>query len=331
MVKNILVIGGFGFIGHHIVHELQEQQFSVTIGSRSKTTSKNATTPVVKIDLQQMSDKEIEHIISSFDFIIFAGGADDRKLTKELAITFFYNENVIPCVRLAAISKNLKVKKIIILGSYFTHFHRLHPEWKMEEYHPYVQSRVLQYEESVAASEGKTDIIILEMPYVFGSVPEKTPLWKPLIKYIKKMPIVFYTKGGTNIVSVTQVASATVGAINNLNSHQQLIIGNQNVTWKELIGMISTALGKKRIVISIPTSIVKVVAYLTNIYFKILKKQSGLDVYHFIKTQTSFTYLDIEESMQLLNYKKVEMQASITETVKACDFQKLKQNSISLN
>jgi len=320
MAKKTLVIGGFGFIGHHIVCELQKQQCSATIGYRDKIKLNNSKTPVVKIDLQQMSDNEIEHIISEFDFIIFAGGADDRKLPKKHSTTFFYNRNVTPCVRLASISRNLKVKKIIILGSYFTHFHRLYPDWKMAEHHPYIQSRVLQFDETVIASENKTNIIVLEIPYVFGAVSGKIPLWKPFIKYIQKTPIVLYTKGGTNIVSVSQVAKATVGSIKNTNNHQQLIIGNQNVTWIELIKMISKALDKKRIVITIPINLLKVLAYCVNIYFKILNKQPGLNVSHFIKIQTSFTYLDVEKSMQLLGYSKVEMQKSIVKTVKACQF-----------
>ena len=56
----------------------------------------------------------IEKIISDFDVIVFAGGADDRKFPNEPAKTFFYNGNVLPCFRLASISKNLKVQKLLI-------------------------------------------------------------------------------------------------------------------------------------------------------------------------------------------------------------------------
>jgi len=320
MESNVLIIGGKGFIGFHIVQELQQRNYAVTIGSRTNFKIVSNKIPTVKIDLQKMSDLEIEKIISDFDMIVFAGGADDRKFPNEPAKTFFYNGNVLPCVRLASISKNLKVQKIIILGSYFTHFHRLHPEWKMDIHHPYVKSRILQYEDSVKASKDKTNIIVLEIPYVFGATPNKIPLWKTLINYIKKWPIVFYTKGGTNIISVEQVAKATVGAIKNISSHQQLIIGNQNVSWKELIDMISKALHKKRIVITIPTPIVKFFAFIAKINFRVRNKQSGLDMYHFITTQTSNTFLDTKNSMELLSYEKSEMQQSINETIKACNY-----------
>lgn len=319
MANNVLIIGGLGFIGFHIVRELQQQNYQVTIGSRTTLTSKETIAPIVKIDLHQMSDAEIEQIISDFDILIFAGGADDRTFPNEPAETFFYNGNVTPCVRLARISRSLKTQKIIILGSYFSYFNRIRPEWKMAEQHPYVKSRLLQYSESITASEDKTHIVVLEIPYVFGAVPGKIPLWKPLINYIKKSPIVFYTKGGTNIVAVEQVAAATLGAIENVNQHDCIPIGNNNVTWKQLIGMISKSLGKKRIVVSIPTPIVKVVASIAKLYFRLRKKQTGLDVSHFIKIQASKTYLETDDSMRLLNYQKVDMQKAIDETVAACN------------
>lgn len=319
MAKKVLIIGGQGFIGFHIVRELQTHNYQVTIGSRSKTTS-NSSAPTIQIDLHDMSDNDIRTIVSNFDFIIFAGGADDRSFPKKPAETYFYNENVIPCTRLVTICKDLEVEKLIILGSYFSYFHRLRPEWQLTEKHPYIKSRVLQHVETVLAAKEKTTIITLEIPYVFGATPNKITLWKPLINYINNWPIVFYSKGGTNIMSVTQVAKATIGVIKHINTNQQIVLGNENVTWKQLIEMIAKSLDKKRIVISIPTFIVKFFAYLTKIYFRIRKKQSGIDVYHFVKVQASKTYIESQPSIKLLNYQKVDMQKTIDETVEACKF-----------
>jgi nucleoside-diphosphate-sugar epimerase len=319
MAKKVLIIGGQGFIGFHIVRGLHTHNYQVTIGSRSKTTS-NSSTPIIQIDLHEMSDNDIKTIISDFDFIIFAGGADDRNFPNKPAENYFYTENVVPCIRLATICKDLEVQKLIILGSYFTYFHRLRPEWQLAEKHPYIKSRVLQHAKTVLTAKEKTIIVTLEIPYVFGATPNKIPLWRPLINYIKNWPIVFYTKGGTNIMSVTQVAKATIGVIKHVNINQQIVIGNENVTWKQLTAMIAKSLGKKRVVISIPTFTVKFFAYLAKIYFRIRKKQSGLDVYHFVRVQASNTYVESQLSINLLNYQKVDMQKTIDETVKACKF-----------
>lgn len=319
MTNNILVIGGLGFIGTHIVNELQHNNYNVSIGCRSVADITRARKEIVKIDLLEMSDTDILKIICQYEVIVFAGGVDDRTIPSASNPSFFFDGNVTPCVRLATISKKLHIKKIIIIGSYFSYFHRLRPNWKMTTHHPYVKSRVQQYEKTVQASENKTPIIVLEIPYVFGAIPNKTPLWNPLIKYIDKIPFIFYTKGGTNIISVEQVAKAVVGAIENIETHTQIVVAGKNVRWKQLIQMVSNSLGKKKYVITIPTFLIQILAFFMNCYFKVRKKQPGLDPINFIKIQTSKTYLESDASMQKLNYANVDMQTSIDETVRACN------------
>jgi nucleoside-diphosphate-sugar epimerase len=158
------------------------------------------------------------------------------------------------------------------------------------------------------------------LPYIFGSAPGKTPLWKPLVKYINSSPILFYTKGGTNIVSVEMVAKATVGAIEHAKHGEKWIVGGINVTWKEMINMVARSLGKKRSIVTIPSFIVRFFSFLTMIYFRITHKQTGLNLYHFISTQSSLTFLDAEESKKVLKYEDGNLQQSIDETVRASGF-----------
>ena len=317
MAQKVLIVGGLGFVGYHIVQELKIRGYEPVIGSRNNKHDDTAEAPIIEVDLKKMSDQELLQVLAPFDYVIFAGGADDRTIPKEDAATFFYAENVLPCVRLAELAKQLPLQKIIILGSYFSHFNRTRPEWKMAERHPYVRSRLLQQEETIEAAGNETAVIILELPYIFGSSPGKIPLWKPLVKYIKNSRLVFYTSGGTNIVSVEKVAKATVGAIEHAKHSERWIVGGENVSWKELISKISNALGKKRIVVTVPTFIVKVFALLTYGYFRLINKQVGLNLYHFITTQTSCTFLDTSDSMRHLGYENADMQEAINDTVKA--------------
>lgn len=320
MTKQVLLIGGLGFVGYHIIRALRSQGYTVTIGARSLNQKTKAEVPIIHIDLKQMSEAEITSILENFDFVIFAGGADDRTMPNEDAGKFFYNENVLPCVRLAQLCNGLKVEKLIILGSYFAHFNRVKPEWKMAERHVYVHSRMLQEEETEKNADDGLSVITLELPYIFGATPGKIPLWKPLVKYINSMPVIFYTSGGTNIVSVETVAKATVGAIENAKHGERWIVGGDNVSWKQMIKMFAQGLDKKRIVITVPNFIVRFFSFLTMLYFKITGKQSGLNIYHFITTQTDFTYLDTAESKRVLCYEEDDLQRSINETVKASGF-----------
>jgi nucleoside-diphosphate-sugar epimerase len=315
--NKVLVIGGSGFIGYHLIEELKRSGYQATVGSRSiksLQSEKNAY-----FDLKAMSDDQLRAIIQDFDYIIFSGGVDDRTKPDEDASSFFYNGNVAPCVRLAVLCRDLPVKKIIMLGSYFSHFDRVRPQWKMSDRHPYVKSRKLQHEETVAASEGKTQIVTLDLPYIFGSSPGKVPLWKPLVDYIRSSSLIFYTEGGTNIVAVEQVARATVGAIEHAAHDESWIVGDRNVSWKELISLFATAIGKPRTVVTIPTPVVRICATIYWALSRLLGWRSGLHPYHFVTTQTANTFLDAQLSMDRLRYARADMQESIAQTVRACE------------
>lgn len=319
-MEKVLVIGGLGFVGYHIVNELQSRNYLVNIGSRSAKDDMYAKAPIVHFDLKGMTDEQLESVINDFDHVIFAGGADDRTIPKGNAEAFFYNENVVTCVRLIKICNRKGVKKMIILGSYFSHFNREKPEWKMAEHHVYVKSRKLQQEESEANSDGSTAVVTLELPYIFGATPGRTPLWKPLVKYVKSIPVLFYTSGGTNMVSVESVAQATFGAIEYAKHKDRWIVGGDNISWKDMLGMFSRSLGKKRIVITVPTFIVRFFSSLVSFFFKVSGKQTGLNLFHFISTQSANTYLDTEDSMKVLKYSKSNIQKAIDDTVRSCGY-----------
>ncbi len=206
---------------------------------------------------------------------------------------------------------------MVILGSYFTHFDREVPAWNLAATHPYIRSRQLQQKESAEAAHNGLQVSTLEIPYVFGAAPGKTPLWKPLIDYVRLSPLVFYPKGGTNIMSVQQVAQAVLGVLNARTYQPHWIVGSENVSWTQLIQMIAAALGKRRRVILVPTRIVRISAWLARTYFTLARKQPGLDLYHFITVQTANTFLDVEDSMRELGYAPADLQAAIGETVKA--------------
>lgn len=321
MSKTVLVIGGFGFIGYHISKILSFNNWDVSIAHRSKSSDYKSKYKLVHLDLNKISIEELKQLLRGYNSIIFCGGADDRKMPKGDAATFYYSENVLPCKKLVEASLGTSVQKIVILGSYLSHFDKMVPQWKMKERHPYIMSRYLQQKEPVELAQNSLQVSTLEIPYVFGSAPDKMPLWKPLVDYINKMPLIFYSKGGTNIMSVEQVAESVLGVLNSAEYRTHWIIGSENVSWTELLQMIAKALGKKRRVLLIPNFIVKSITFLVRIYFKLISKQTGLDPYHYADVQTSNTFLDVGDSMKTLGYDKVDMQESINKMVSACGYE----------
>ena len=213
-------------------------------------------------------------------------------------------------------AEKASVQKVVILGSYFTTLNRNFPEWKMAEKHPYVASRVAQEQESIAASSGKTAVVILELPYIFGSVPHKTPLWKPIIDYVKSSYWVFYTEGGTNMVAVETVADAVLGTIESAKHGDCLFVGDENWTWKQMLEKIALNLHKKRKIVTIPNGIVKFFAQIYLLYLNATKKEFGLNPVEFIKTQTAFTFLDAKQTQMYLGYTSSNLSNAIAQCVK---------------
>ena len=71
----------------------------------------------------------------------------------------------------------------------------------------------------------------LELPYVFGSIPGRIPLWAPLIDYLRSPFPLFFTKGGTNMISVIHVAEAIVGALEEGKAGEIYLVGDENISW----------------------------------------------------------------------------------------------------
>ena len=319
-MQKVLIIGGLGFIGWHIIKVLQAQNYAVSVLARSdKKTQTHENVEIIIRDMQTESDEDVIALLAQFDGIVFAGGADDRTMPKGDAYTFFHQENVLPSVRLVSLAKHTNIQKIVFLGSYFTYFNRSRPDWKMAERHPYVRSRVEQLTQSIAASTGKPAVIFLEIPYVFGAAPGQIPLWKPLIEYIDKSPLVFYPEGGTNVVAVENVADAVAGAFKNAKHGDCIPVAGHNMSWKELITAIATALGKKRTVITIPGFALTPVGAGIKGVFQLLGKQSGLDIYYFMEIQSSNTFLDTEKYSSYLGYQPLDLAQSFADTVAACE------------
>jgi dihydroflavonol-4-reductase len=316
-MKKVLVIGGEGFIGWHIVQALyQSNRFEVELLSRS---AKQNPFPDLKLhenNLWESTESQVVAFLNNYNYVVFAGGSDERVPIKGKAIDFFYAANVVPCKKLVEWAEKASVEKVIILGSYFTTLNRNYPAWKMAEMHPYVASRVAQQQESIAASSGQTSVVVLELPYIFGSVPHKIPLWKPLVDYIKSSYWVFYTKGGTNMVAVESVADAVVGAIDSAKHGDCLFVGDENLTWKEMLEEIVGNLQKTRKIITIPNSILIIFAQIYLWYLKIFGKEYGLNPVEFIKTQTEFTFLDAKQTQQYLGYNNSDLSIAIAQCVK---------------
>ncbi|VVB75499.1 NAD dependent epimerase/dehydratase family protein [Candidatus Tiddalikarchaeum anstoanum] len=315
--RNVLILGGGGFIGYHAVNAFLKKGYKVTVLDLFPPKEgffKKEVNVIIK-DISKLNETDAIRLLSGYHVVVFAGGADDRLLPKKPAYDFFYNANVKTASNFFKIAKKAGVKKGILLSSYFAHFARIWPELKLAEKHPYIKSRIEQ-EESCLKEAGKDfTLVILELPYIFGLAPGKKPLWTPLIKYFKNAPIIFYTGGGTCMVSVKSVGEAIVGAAKFVNRSETFVVSDENLAWTDFIKKILNIMNQKKIIITIPNFLIKTGMFFLKLWHDINGLESGLNPVSFVELQSKNTFVDSDSVKKVLKYEVGNLDESLKEVV----------------
>ncbi|MBD3350589.1 MAG: NAD(P)H-binding protein [Candidatus Lokiarchaeota archaeon] len=327
----VFIVGGTGFLGYYSTLEFLQRGHEVTTISLPDI-ELGEWFPKDKVEVKygnvfKMSHEELVDLFSGYDGMVYAVGPDDRVTPEGSAYKFFHDRLVLSSTKVVKAAKDAGVKKCAVLNSYFAYFDRLWPEKKLAEHHPYIKCRIEQAESVIVVGGNSMDVSVLELPYIFGTMPERVPLWKDILfERLRKMKIVLFPKGGTNMITVEHIAEAVVGAIEQGEHGKRYPIGDANLSWKEMINIITETMGKKKKIITIPTC-------LGTLYGKILKrkdekegKEAGLDyAYLFKDIQSQELYFDPTPSVEALGYKRGGIEDAIKKTVYRC-YPDLKQD-----
>lgn len=245
--KNVLIIGGTGLLGYHAGKAFLQKNYKISVLALDKPSDnlfENNDVEYVLGDYSLMAKDDLLKLFAKHEYVLLACGADDRITPKAPALAFFRKHNVEQIETLIKIAKEAMVKKIVVLGSYFTHFNREFPELKMGEVHPYITSRVEQQQMALSENNENTQISVLELPYIFGTVPGRRPMWTVILDQINKYKTVFYTKGGTTMVTAKQVGQAIVGAFEHAPAGAHFVAG-QNLLWTNWLKIVLKALNQE--------------------------------------------------------------------------------------
>lgn len=315
------IVGGTGFIGYHAVLEFLRREHTVTALALPPLPADNLLPAQVDIklgNLNALPDADVRALLHGHEAVVYAAGADDRVTPKAPAYRFFYEENVRAAARFFRLAREAGVRRGVLLSSYFATFDRLWPEMELTKHHPYIWSRVAQAEQSLNAAAPDLDLMILELGYIFGRMPGRTPIWKPLIDYLRSPLPLFYPKGGTNMIAVGHVAEAIVGALERGVGGERYPIGDENLTWAAWLDRLTALLGKRKRLITTPTAFARFGAGLLAWSHRRQGRESGLNPVKFMDVQTRNTFFDPTPSSTALGYGQGGLDAALAETVAAC-------------
>ncbi len=320
---NVMIIGGTGLLGAISAEELirrGHQVKTIALGPLPPEGTYPKEMAIVIGNIVQMSDEELEHHFEGFDALVFAAGIDERVEFPAPVLDAYKKYNIEPIKRLLTLGKRTGIKKAVIMGSYFAHFAKKWPEMKLAEKHPYIKSRLLQEEAALSFNSKDLEVMMLELPYIFGTQQGRKPVWTFLVENIQSMKYAtLYTKGGTTMVTTKQVAQAVAGALEKGEGGVCYPVGWYNMSWKEMLKIFHKYLNTPtKKIITIPTFLYKMNGKKLMADFKKRNIDSGLDMVSFAEIQTANTFIDKNLIKNELGVEEDDIDAAIGNSVKLC-------------
>ncbi len=279
--KKVFIFGGTGFLGYYSTLKFLSLGWHVDTLSLPDIPLGEWFPKEVGVkygNLFESSVEEIRDILSDgYDAIVYAVGPDDRVVPKAPAYDFFHERLVVKPRNVFEGAKLAGVKKIVLLSSYFCYFDRIMPDIHLAEHHCYIKVRNEQSAMLKEVCGDEMDAVILELPYIFGSMPERMPLWKEVfIDRFKKLPAMYFPNGGTVMIHVQGIAESVVAAT--INAHTgHYPIGKVNVKFQDWLKVMNDCSGETKKVISVPCWMGKLGGWFVDHKFHKEGREGGLD------------------------------------------------------
>ncbi len=332
----IMVFGGTGLLGHEAVEVALERGHEVTSMDINDAHSESWFTKKAKSivgNIFTMTEEEICEVLKGYDAMVYAVGPDDRFIPSEPAYEYFKLRLVDYAAKVFRAARKAGVKKASLCSSYFLYFDRKFPEKKLSIIHPYIQVRKEQAE--VILQEAKEEngypelnVYVMELPYIFGTCPNREPLWKDI--FLKSIDLtndeapVYFPNGGTVMCTSRHIGESLIGALEYGKESKHYPIGDENRTFEFMLNNLMEGYldGKVRKIITPPKE------YVAEMQDKKYQaeiaagKYRGLHPkYLMLDIQYDFFYYTDEEIASVceeLHLTRGGVQEAIVETGKVC-------------
>ncbi|MBP7402536.1 MAG: NAD(P)H-binding protein [Clostridia bacterium] len=319
----VLLIGGTGLLGSAAAAEMAARGHAVdalALPELPPGYEPPAGVTLVLADYTLLPDERLRTLLTGRDALVFAAGVDERVEAPPPVYDFYHRHNIAPLHRLLRLAREAGVRRIVVFGSYFTHFDRKWPELRLSEHHPYIRSRADQEALALSFADEATAVTVLELPYIFGAQPGRRPVWLFLVKQLRAMGrVAFYPGGGSAMVTVRQVAEAAAGALESESGPHAIPIGYGNFPWRRLLRIAYRALGRPRQpVVTIPVWLFRPALRRVARRNAARGVESGLDLPVFAQVMARRAYIDPAEGASGLGVRPDDIEAAITQSIRAC-------------
>ncbi|MGI5842495.1 MAG: NAD-dependent epimerase/dehydratase family protein [Christensenellales bacterium] len=319
----IFMLGGTGLLGAAGAKELIKRGHEV-VSVALPPIPKDADIPQemqLHLDnINTMSDEQIKQLLKGCEGFVFTAGVDERIEFEPPVYDVYHKYNIAPLARLLPFAKEVGVKKVIILGSYFAHFAKTMPQLELYKHHPYIRSRIDQENLALSFSDEKMEVMVLELPYIFGAQKGRKPVWMYYIDLLLPMKKkILFPKGGTTMLTVRQVGECIAGAIEKGKGGTCYPVGWENKTWIELLTLVTKYMGHpEKKVVTIPTFLYKLGAFKMAKDYKKKNIEPGLSPVEFVKLMTSNCFIDRSVIQNELGVTDDNIEEAIKDSIEYC-------------
>ncbi|MCI2067991.1 MAG: hypothetical protein LKJ88_00205 [Bacilli bacterium] len=255
MAKKVMILGGTGFLGYYTALEALREGMEVGSISLDDIDLEGWYPKEIKVqytDLFTVEEDKLAEMMKGYDYLVYSVGPDDRVTPPAPSYEFFHERLVEHCAKCFRAAEKAGIKKGVVFNSYFAFFDRIYPQLELVKHNPYVRARV---EQAAKLNEQKKnmEVVVLELPYIFGSMPKRTPLWKDvyLDRYVYGKKTVYFPKGSTTMIAVQHIGEAAIGALLYGKDGERYPIGDQNKSFNWMIDqMMISATGHTRKIIN---------------------------------------------------------------------------------
>ena len=249
MGKKLLILGGTGFLGYYTTMLALKKGYEVGSISLNDVNLEGWYPKEVKTqftDLFETSEDDLVEMMKGYDYMIYSVGPDDRETPMAPAYDYFHRRLVVECAKCFRAAERAGIKKAAVFNSYFAYFARRNPELKLGEKHPYVRCR-LEQAELLLSQKKKMEVVVLEFPYIFGTMPERMPIWRDVFldRYVNGHKFIFFPKGSTTMIAVEHIAEAAIGAIEYGRDGERYPVGDENHSFDFMLNTMTGAVLKK--------------------------------------------------------------------------------------
>ena len=278
MPEVTLVTGATGFVGNHVVSRLLARGEKVRVLVRKESPRKNLQGMEVEIAAGDLTDRDSLRAALSGCRRLYHVAADYRLWAPDSSVLYLNNvvgtRNVLEAAREAKIDRIVYTSTVGAMG----HARNGHgadeetPVTLQEMIGHYKRSKFLAEAEVMAAARAGLPVVIVNPSTPVGARDVKpTPTGQMIVDFLNgRMPA--YVDTGLNLIDVEDVAAGHLLAMERGQVGHRYILGNRNLTLKEILEILAEASGRSAPTVRLPHAAVLGVAAVSTLAAQVTRR-----------------------------------------------------------